>query len=82
MNPSTKNIKIFYNRDYIPFNLYINSIYDILSKNKFRVSIIHHLGELTPDTEILILFLNDVNEIHNVETGNIKVIFVHADYII
>ena len=56
MNNSTKNIKIFYNRDYIPFNLYINSIRDILSKNDFQVSIIRGFGELTQDTDILILY--------------------------
>lgn len=77
------NIKIYFTRNqYIPFSLYITSIHNILAKSGFAVTTIKNFGELTNDTEFLILFLNDINSIFDVNTGNTKVIFIHADYLL
>ena len=78
-----KNIKIYFTRlEYIPFNLYISSIHDILTKSGFAVSIINNFREVTSDTDFLILFLNDINAVFDVNTGKTKVIFIHADYLL
>lgn len=81
-------IKILYNRTYIPFDLFINSIYDIFKNDDFfksritEINIINNISLLTDDTDFLILFLNDIELIYNVKTNNTKIIFIHADYII
>jgi len=81
-------IQIFYNRNYLPFNIYINSIYHIfINDDYFRqkvseINIINSISQLTDDTDFLILFLNDIEVIYNVNTKNTKVIFIHADFIV
>jgi hypothetical protein len=81
-------IQILYNRQYIAFDLYINSIYNIFTSNPFftsknyNISIIKNIESIATDTDFLILFLNDIRIIFNATTNNTKVIFIHADYII
>jgi len=81
-------IQIYYNKNYLPFNLYINSLYNILKNNeffitnKYDVSIINNTSQYSNDADFLILFLNYIEDIYNINTKNTKVIFIHADYII
>ena len=81
-------IQILYNRQYIAFDLYINSIHNIFTSNpvftsrNYNISIIKNIESITSDTDFLILFLNDISLIFNATTNNTKVIFIHADYII
>jgi len=81
-------IQILYNRRYIAFDLYINSIYHIFTNNEFfkskncNVSIIHDISLFSQDTDFLILFLNDIEIVFNANTNKTKIIFIHADYII
>jgi hypothetical protein len=45
-------VQIYYNKNYIPFNLYINSIYNIFktnsyfTQNNYEVSIINHISHI------------------------------------
>lgn len=81
-------IQIYYNRNYIPFDLYINSIYHIFTthdyfvSNNYEVSIINNINSYSRDTDYLILYLNYVKDIFELETNHTKIIFIHADYII
>jgi len=81
-------IQLYQNKNYIPFNLYINSVYNIFITNDFFVSnnyqtsIINDISLYNKDIDILILYLNYINDIYNIDTGNTKIIFIHADYII
>ena len=81
-------IQIYYNKNYIPFNLYINSIYNIFKnneffiKNKFDVSIISNTSQYSNESDFLILYLNCIADVYNIDTKNTKVILIHADYII
>lgn len=81
-------MQIYYNKNYIPFDLYINSIYnifktnDFFTVNNFEVSIINNICDYSKDTDFLILFLNYVKDIFYLDTNNTKIIFIHADYII
>jgi hypothetical protein len=81
-------IQIYYNKNYIPFDLYINSIYNIFKTNEFfisnnfEVSIINNVSQYSNESDFLILFLNYVKDIYNIYTKNTKLIFIHADYII
>jgi hypothetical protein len=81
-------IQIYHNKNYIPFNLYINSIYNIFKNNeffitnKFEVSIINNISEYSNESDFLILYLNYIADIYNINTKNTKVILIHADYII
>jgi len=81
-------IQIYYNKNYIPFDLYINSIYNIFKnneffiKNKFDVSIISNTSQYSNESDFLILYLNYIEDIYNINTKNTKVILIHADYII
>jgi hypothetical protein len=81
-------IQIYHNKNYLPFNLYINSLYNILTTNEFfiinnfEVSIINNISQYLNTSDCLILFLNYISDIYNIDTKNTKVIFIHADYII
>jgi hypothetical protein len=81
-------IKIYYNKNYIPFDLYINSIYNIFktnsyfTSNNYEVSIIKNIYELSEETDVLIMYLNYIKDIYNVNTNTTKIIFIHADYIL
>lgn len=81
-------IQIYHNKNYLPFNLYINSLYNILTTNEFfitnnfEVSIINNTSQYSNTSDCLILFLNYISDIYNIDTKNTKVIFIHADYII
>ena len=81
-------IQIFYNRNYIAFDLYINSIYNIFVNDEYfksrmtEVNIINNISLLSDNSDFLILFLNDIEAIYNINTNNTKIIFIHADYII
>lgn len=77
-----KNVKIYFTKqNYIPFNLYISSLYNILLGNGFNVSVINNIIDVCIDTEFLILFLNDISDVYNFDARNTKVVFIHADYI-
>ena len=81
-------IQIYYNKTYIPFDLYIHSIYNIFTthpyfvSNNYEVSIINDIKKYSKDIDYLILYLNYVKDIFELETNNTKIIFIHADYII
>jgi hypothetical protein len=82
-------IQILYNRQYIPFDLYINSIYKIFTSNEFFISnnyeveLINDTCNLNKDTDFVILFLNDIAVIYNLVLNNkTKVIFINADCIL
>ena len=82
-------IQILYNRQYIPFDLYINSIYKIFTCNEFFISnnyeveLINDTCNLKKDIDFLILFLNDIGLIYDlVLNNNTKVIFINPDYIL
>jgi len=81
-------IQIYHNKKYLPFNLYIGSLYNILTTNNFfvsnnyEVSIIDNMSYYSQETDYLILFLNYISDVYNVDTKNTKIIFIHADYII
>jgi len=81
-------IQIYHNKNYIPFNLYINSIYNIFKNNdffitnKFEVSIINNTSQYSNESDFLILYLNYIADIYNIDTKKTKVILIHADYII
>jgi hypothetical protein len=81
-------IQIYYNKNYIPFNLYINSIYNIFTtndyfiSNNYEVSIINNIKNFSEKSDYLILFLNNVNDIYFLNTKDTKIIFIHADYFI
>ena len=83
-----KKIQIYYNKKYLPFDLYINSIYDIFKtneyfiQNQYEVSIIDNICHYSQDTDYLILFLNYIRDIFYIDTNNTKIIFIHADCII
>jgi len=78
-------IQIFYNSHYLPFNLYINSIFHIFKHNKYffdnncNVSIINDLDLYTKQTDYLILFINDIRYLYFIETFNTKIICICAD---
>jgi hypothetical protein len=79
-------ITIYYNRKYIPFDLYIQSIIYILtvsseSVKKHNVEHITDIHKLSDDTDYLILFLNDLNNIYHISYDK-KIILIHADYIL
>jgi hypothetical protein len=81
-------VQIYYNKNYIPFNLYINSIYNIFktnryfTQNNYEVSIINHISKYDKTSKFLILFLNYIKDIYDINTQNTKVILIHADFII
>jgi hypothetical protein len=83
-------IKILYNRQYIAFDLYINSIYKIFTSNEFfilnnyDIELINNTSNLlNEDSDFLILFLNDIGLIYNlILNNNTKVIFINPDYIL
>ena len=82
-------IQILYNRQYIPFDLYINSIYKIFTCNEFFISnnyeveLINDTCNLKKDIDFLILFLNDIGLIYDLVLNNsTKVIFINPDYIL
>jgi hypothetical protein len=82
-------IQILYNRQYIPFDLYINSIYKIFTCNEFFISnnyeveLINDTSNLKKDVDFLILFLNDIGLIYDlVLNNNTKVIFINPDCIL
>ena len=81
-------IQIYHNKNYIPFNLYIGSIYNIFKtndyfvSNNYDVSIINNINQYSHESDYLILYLNYIEDIYNIDTKNTKIIFIHADYII
>ena len=83
-------IQIFYNRTYLPFDLYINSILDIFKNDcyfldhKYEISTIKDLNLFLSEEniDVLILFLNDIESVFNINTKNTKIIFIHADYLL
>jgi hypothetical protein len=81
-------IQVLYNRQYIPFDLYINSIYKIFKSNIFftskncDVSIINNISLYDSESTFLLLFLNDIHLIYNIDTNKTKIIFINADYIL
>jgi len=82
-------IKILYGRQYIPFDLYINSIYKIFTCNEFFISnnyeveLINNTCNLNKDVDFIILFLNDIGLIYDlILNSNTKVIFINADYLL
>jgi hypothetical protein len=68
-------INIYYNRNYIAFNLYINSLTNIL-KNNIEYKVITNIKEAT-DFDFLILFVNDATEVMHITDK--KIIFIVAD---
>ena len=72
-------INIYYNRNYIPFNLYINSLTSIFSNNHIDYKVITNIKEST-DFDYLILFVNDAKDVMHIKDK--KVIFIVADYFI
>lgn len=79
------HLTIFYNRNYIPFDLYIQSLNYIFSKNNYDFSIINNIDTLDYKTKFLILFVNDLEIIYyskKIIENNIKVILIVADYLI
>jgi hypothetical protein len=73
-------LQIYYNKNYIPFDLYINSIYNIFTthdyfvSNNYEVSIINNISNYSKDADYLILFLNYVKDIFDLDTNNTKII--------
>jgi hypothetical protein len=72
-------IIIYYNRNYIAFNLYINSLTSILSNNHIEYKVITNIKEAA-DFDYLILFVNDAKDVMHIKDK--KVIFIVADYFI
>ena len=73
-------INIYYNRNYIPFNLYISSLCDILTLNNFKISIIKDIQFVENDSDFVILFKNDLRDVFPIT--NKKIIFINADCIL
>ena len=75
------NIQILYNQDYIPFDLYIYSIKQILRNE--NVSIIRNILQLNSSADYLILFINHYEQIYNASIPDkTKIIFITADYLL
>jgi hypothetical protein len=73
-------ITIYYKRNYIPFDLYIHSLIYILKKRQYTIEHIFDVNKISVDTDYLILFMNDLNDIYHI--NNRKIILIHADYIL
>ena len=71
-------IKILMKTNYLPFYLYLQSLYHILIKTH-DVYMITDLSLLENDVDYLITFLNYIDILNDVK---IKMILIHADYII
>lgn len=83
---NNKSIYIYKNNNYLPFDLYFNSIISIFKSNEYFKNINHtvvnNLKFLKNNIDFLILFMNDINDLYNINTYNIKIILIHADYIL
>ena len=84
----TLNIQFLYYREYIPFGLYIRSLCNIFTTNPYfsdtncNISIITNISMLSPSTDLLFLYINEVKTIGNIIPLKTKIIFIQADYII
>jgi len=71
-------IHIYYKRNYIAFNLYINSLTRIFTNNHIEYKVITNIKDAI-DYDYLILFVNDATDVMHIKD---KVIFIVADYFI
>ena len=75
------NITILNTSNYLPFNLYFNSIYNILHL-KHNILFINNISLLPENTDFLILFINYYELLLNTNIYNSKIIFIVADYLL
>jgi hypothetical protein len=76
------SITIFYDRNFIPYTMYIFILIKVLKKRNYKCSVITDLAKFSKNTDYLVLFMTDIDKICNLDTGNVKIIFIHLDYII
>lgn len=87
-NTQICKIKLLHVRDFLPFELYMRSLYHIFTNNNYflakncSVEIITDISLLSKDTDYLFLHVSDVKHVCNIVPEKTKIIFIQSDYII
>ena len=87
-NTQICKIKLLHVRDFLPFELYMRSLYHIFTNNNYflakncSVEIITDMSLLSEDTDYLFLHVSDVKHVCNIVPEKTKIIFIQSDYII
>ena len=87
-NTQICKIKLLHVRDFLPFELYMRSLYHIFTNNNYflakncSVEIITDMSLLSEDTDYLFLHVSDVKHVCNIVPKKTKIIFIQSDYII